>query len=310
MIGASQFHSNKILREFKGVDETKVGFVNALNGYLKSLEEFVRKVHTTGLVWNPNGGDALSLSSSVQSSTPSPAPSGGPQGGPPGPPPPAPKLEPSTSSSSDDTRSSLLAALNQGEGITSRLKKVTDDMKAKNRKDRTGVVTAKTTTTAKKTAQKFPPKFQLEGSKWVLDYITDQVTVDINETKESVSLYKTDGAMIRINGKFNGLVIDSCRKTTIVFDEAISSCQLINCSSVKIQVLGTIPSISIDKTSGCHVYLSKDSINTQIITSKCDECNVLIQEGEDWVEFPVPEQFLSVVVDGKLKTESVAHIGD
>lgn len=306
MIGASQFHSNKILREFKGKDETKVGFVNALNGYLRSLEDYVKRVHTTGLVWNPNGGDALSVASGIQTSTPSSAPSGGA----PGPAPPAPKLSPSVSSSSDDARSNLLSALNQGEGITSKLRKVTDDMKSKNRKDRTGVVSAKTTAPAKKTAQKFPPKFQLEGNRWVVDYVTDQITIDITDTIQSVSLYKTDGAVIKINGKFNGMVIDSCRKTTIVFDEAISSCQLINCNSVKIQVLKTIPSISIDKTSGCHVYLGPDSLSTQIITSKSDECNVLVQKGDDWVEFPVPEQFLSLVDGDKLKTEPVAHIGD
>lgn len=42
------------------------------------------------------------------------------------------------------------------------------------------------------------------------------------------------------------------------------------------QVLGKVPTISIDKTDGCQIYLSKDSLDVEIISSKSSEMNVLV----------------------------------
>ncbi len=46
-----------------------------------------------------------------------------------------------------------------------------------------------------------------------------------------------------------------------------------------------MPTISIDKTDGCQMYLSKDSLDTEIITAKSSEMNVLIPSGDDFVSF-------------------------
>lgn len=42
------------------------------------------------------------------------------------------------------------------------------------------------------------------------------------------------------------------------------------------QVLGKIPTISINKTDGCHVYLSQDSLSCEIVSAKSSEMNVLV----------------------------------
>ena len=42
------------------------------------------------------------------------------------------------------------------------------------------------------------------------------------------------------------------------------------------QVLGKCPTISIDKTDGCQVYLSEDSIKCEIVSAKSSEMNVSI----------------------------------
>ena len=49
------------------------------------------------------------------------------------------------------------------------------------------------------------------------------------------------------------------------------------------QVLGAVPTISVEKTDGCQMYLSKDSLATSIISAKSTEMNVLIPNGEDFV---------------------------
>ena len=68
--------------------------------------------------------------------------------------------------------------LNKGEAITSGLRKVTDDMKAKNRTDRSGVVAANAAKpagsggakpAAAASAAVKPPKLALEGKKWAVE---------------------------------------------------------------------------------------------------------------------------------------------
>ena len=44
-----------------------------------------------------------------------------------------------------------------------------------------------------------------------------------------------------------------------------------------------MPTISIDKTDGCQMFLSKDSLGTEIITAKSSEMNVMIPDGDDFV---------------------------
>lgn len=48
--------------------------------------------------------------------------------------------------------------------------------------------------------------------------------------------------------------------------------------------MGKVPTISINKTDGCHVYLSKNSLDCEIVSAKSSEMNVLIPtEGGDFV---------------------------
>ncbi len=42
------------------------------------------------------------------------------------------------------------------------------------------------------------------------------------------------------------------------------------------QVNGVVPTITIDKSDGCQMYLSPDSLNVEIVSSKSSEMNVLI----------------------------------
>lgn len=51
----------------------------------------------------------------------------------------------------------------------------------------------------------------------------------------------------------------------------------------------------MDNTSGCQLYLSKDSLETSISTAKSSEINVLVPGAEpdgDWVCFRIPVLYL------------------
>lgn len=52
------------------------------------------------------------------------------------------------------------------------------------------------------------------------------------------------------------------------------------------QVLGKVPTISIDKTDGCQMYLSPESLNVELISSKSSEMNVMVPKGNgDYVSY-------------------------
>ena len=58
-----------------------------------------------------------------------------------------------------------------------------------------------------------------------------------------------------------------------------------------------MPVVSIDKTDGCMIYLSKDSLNCEIITSKSSEMNILVPKDDgDYVSFIICVLFVCLSV--------------
>jgi len=52
MVPSAQFYTNKILVEFKGKDPTQVDWANGFIKVMNELADYVKKHHTTGLVWS------------------------------------------------------------------------------------------------------------------------------------------------------------------------------------------------------------------------------------------------------------------
>ena len=77
-------------------------------------------------------------------------------------------------------------------------------------------------------------------------------------------------------------------------------------------MLGTLPTVMLDQVDGAQLYLGKESLRTEIFTSKCTGVNVnLLGKGEeeDYVERALPEQIKSFVRDGVVVSEIVEHAG-
>lgn len=98
------------------------------------------------------------------------------------------------------------------------------------------------------------------------------------------------------------MVLDTCKKANVVFDETIATFDVINCQGVKgqvikcnfllfiiwrvvltVQVNVKAPTVSIDKTDGCLIYLSKNYPSSRVVTAKSSEINISIPEGNDFV---------------------------
>ena len=48
-------------------------------------------------------------------------------------------------------------------------------------------------------------------------------------------------------------------------------------------MLGKVPTISVEKTDGCQMYLSPESLSVEIVSAKSSEMNVVIPSGDDFV---------------------------
>ena len=84
----------------------------------------------------------------------------------------------------------------------------------------------------------------------------------------------------------------------------VGSIELVNCKSIQVQALGKVPTVSIDKTDGAQIYLSKESLDTHIVSAKSSEMNVLVPNADasDYVEHPLPEQYKTVFDGSKFVT--------
>jgi len=308
MNDAGQFYTNRVLKDWKEKDRTHVDWVKAWVSTLTELQTYVKKFYTTGLTWNPKGAEASVKAGGAPPPPPGPAPP---------PPPPAGALD-LTPDPSKAARGDLLAALNRGSDVTKGLKKVSDDQKThKNPNLRAGAIVksvekspAPVKTYGKAVDVNKPPKLELDGKRWNVEYFKNKPDIEINELEvnQSVYVFKCEGSTIKVNGKCNNIIIDSCKKVAVVFGSVVSSCEFINCQSVQMQVLGKVPTVSVEKTDGCQMFLNAESVGAEIVTAKSSEMNVMIPVGDDFVEQPIPEQFKTVIAEGKLKTSATESV--
>jgi adenylyl cyclase-associated protein len=78
--------------------------------------------------------------------------------------------------------------------------------------------------------------------------------------------------------------------------------------------MGTLPTILMDSVDGATIYLSKDSLGTEVFSSKCSGINLNIpetmDEDADYKECPLPEQIRTYIgKGGKVMSEIVEHAG-
>ncbi|XP_040823532.1 adenylyl cyclase-associated protein 2 isoform X3 [Ochotona curzoniae] len=251
--------------------------------------------------------------------------SSGPGLPPPPPPPPPPGPPPlfeneGRKEESSPSRSALFAQLNQGEAITKGLRHVTDDQKTyKNPSLRaqgqtpppTKSHTPSPTSPKSLPAQKHSPVFELEGKKWRVEYQEDRNDLMIPETelKQVAYIFKCSKSTLQMKGKINSITIDNCKKFGLVFDNVVGIVEVINSKDIQIQVMGRVPTISINKTEGCHIYLSEDALDCEIVSATSSEMNILVPQDGDYREFPVPEQFKTSWDGSKLVTEPAEIMG-
>lgn len=314
MNDAATFYTNRVLKDYKETDRRHVDWVRSYLSIWTEMQAYIKQHHCTGLEWSKTGpiAPASLFDPPAAPSAPCPPP-------PPGPPPIL--TDEPEAASAPSQHSALFAQLNQGMDITKGLKHVSDDKKSHKNPALRSQTAAPTKTknkaqgkgsSSKAAVQKRPPLLELEGKKWRVENFEQKhdLIIDETELKQVVYVFSCNNSTLQIKGKINSIIVDNCKKLGLVFENVVGIVEIINSKSIQLQVLGTVPTISINKTEGCQVYLSKDSLCCDIVSAKSSEMNIMIPEGEDdYKEFPVPEQFKTVWDGSKLVTEPTEIAG-
>jgi len=157
------------------------------------------------------------------------------------------------------------------------------------------------------------PKLMLDGKKWLVEHQVKQQSLVIEaDVKQTAYVYQCVDSVLEVKGKCNAITLDGCKKVALIFDSVVAGIELINCTSCKVQVRGACQTITVDKCSGAQLILNRESLHAEIISAKTSELNIVVpaeNEGEDYKEFAIPEQFVSKWVGDKWVTESMAHTG-
>ncbi|XP_056154277.1 adenylyl cyclase-associated protein 2 [Lampris incognitus] len=322
MNDSATFYTNRVLKDYKESDRRHVDWVRSYLSIWTEVQTFIKQHHASGLVWSKRGPIAPPALFEPAASAPCPPPPPPPP--PPGPPPVFTDDEPQAGAGgSANQHAALFTQLNQGMDITKGLKHIPDNqMTHKNPNLRLpgGPVHSSPAKSKKPGAggspraapQKRPPVLELEGKKWRVENFEQKHDLVIEETelKQVVYIYDCNNSTLQVKGKINSIIVDNCKKLGLVFENVVGIVEIINSKAIQLQALGKVPTISINKTEGCQVYLSKTSLDCGIVSAKSSEMNILVPEGDDdYREFPVPEQFKTVWDGTKLVTDPTELAG-
>lgn len=93
----------------------------------------------------------------------------------------------------------------------------------------------------------------------------------------------------------------------------MSTVSVTNSPSFALQIKGNAPTIQLDSTDSGQIFLSKDCLGVEITTAKCSSINLQLPvDGEEegvFNERAMPEMLMTRIVEGKLETTVVEHVG-
>lgn len=162
---------------------------------------------------------------------------------------------------------------------------------------------------------KKPPRKELDGNKWIIENFDSsadgliEIEANINQ---SILISRCTKTTIRVINKANAISLDNCAGVSLIIDSLVSAVDVIKCPTFALQVLGTLPTIMLDQVDGATIYLGRQSLGTEVFTSKCAGVNINLPgrtEDDDYRECPLPEQLKSVVRNGVVVSEIVEHAG-
>jgi adenylyl cyclase-associated protein len=144
------------------------------------------------------------------------------------------------------------------------------------------------------------------------DKETEPIEIETTMT-QSVLISRCNNTTIILKGKANQVTVENSTRLSLVVDTLVSTVDVVKAQNFALQVIGTLPTILLDQVDGGQIYFSKESIGTQVFTSKSSGINLNILSGpdDDYKEIPLPSQICSYYDEdrGDLVNEIVAYAG-
>jgi hypothetical protein len=130
---------------------------------------------------------------------------------------------------------------------------------------------------------------------WVENLSGKQETVSISDPKQKVYISNVTDSFVIVVGKCTKISVEKAKGSGVVFDDVISTVEVVNSTKIQLQANGVVPAIQIDSTHGGTIFVQTDiGLEAKIVTSLCSGLNVCIpgaREEDDTIETPIPEQF-------------------
>lgn len=231
--------------------------------------------------------------------------------------------------------SAVFDQLNQGSAVTSSLRKVdksemthknpslrANSMVPERSNSQTSIASSSSRSVPSKKPKpesmrtKRPPKKELDGNKWLIENYEntghDVIEIPV-QLSHSILITRCSKCVLKVVGKANAISVDNCPGLSILVDSLVSSLDVIKSPKFQVQVDGVVPTILLDQVDSATIYLSKESLGTEVFTSKSSSINMVLpgrnEAEDDDKECPLPEQIRSVIKDGSVVSEIVEHAG-
>lgn len=106
---------------------------------------------------------------------------------------------------------------------------------------------------------------------------------------------KGPGLCIKIEGKFKNLTISNCHQCGIVFDNCITTVEVIGSKRCQIQALECAGSYIVDKCDRSQLFFAESSVEDKVVvySAQSTSTNCCYTEGEEQVEHAIPDQMIS-----------------
>jgi len=160
-----------------------------------------------------------------------------------------------------------------------------------------------------------PPELKLDNNKWTVRFQQskpDPITIKITDIKQSVTINDCKKCSVIILGKLTNISVVNCSEVGVIFDDIIATVEGVRSTKLGLQANGKIAQIAFDKCSGVDIFIQSNvGKEVEIVSSLCDSLNVNYPGAmpeDDPIEFPIPSQFTSNILNGKLNTHPVEHV--
>ncbi len=127
----------------------------------------------------------------------------------------------------------------------------------------------------------------------------------VYDNKQRVHVTNCHGVNIHIHGrKMKAILVENSSDVNVIFDTVITTCEVVSCSNVGVQVTGLCPTFSIDTTKGVTVWLTREAMrSSNFVTSKSSDISISVPQSDDmhpWErkEVPLPIQYVHKFEEG------------